>query len=58
MEKPGPYLTSPQKSMVLTQKPPTGYVDTGSPELSADAGPEQSVVETPHMKRMKEKGER
>ena len=54
MEKPGPYLTSPQRNTVITQepgyfdtqKPPAGYVDTGSPELSADAGQEQCVTET------------
>ena len=55
MEKPGPYLTSPQRNTVITQKPPTGYVDTGSPELSADAGQEQCVTETQHERNERER---
>ena len=37
------------------QEPPAGYVDTGSPELSADVGQEQCVTETQHERNERER---
>ena len=57
MEKPGPNISNPQKSTVLTQEPSTGELGTGSPKLNAGAVLEQCVIETPQEKKDRERRE-